>query len=538
MDRTSHISDADLILFENRELSSQSASTVETHLEHCPACQSRLKQLQEGISAYRDYRKHVLQPSLPQPAAEWPSLCTKLAEIDREKEGKSFSLVPKLFWVAVAFASALLVTTWYFSKGTQQPEIRQLLTESAALPPVPHARLLLTANGRHWSRPAVLRSYEEMPATADHSTLDHIQTLFIKAHYNWEDPLSARSFAQWRNQLPEKQDQVTTVRDEAGRKCFYRLQTRTSASILHTASLTLRADTSRAVNAAFEFVGKENIEMAEQSPDMEKNVRARARNVPVPYAKTTETLATPEDELRVFAALNAIGDDGEDPIEVNFDQSRQHVLVTGIGLSPARRKEVEEALKHLPNTLVNFDSTPPAKAKKGPDGNTDIYSADVNPAFHQILESKAGGAQQLQLITDRALEASNKLFAQSHALLVLAQKFPPAVEGSLGASGQGMLRALRQRHAFALEQTVLQLGEALKPLLNSSIVLKELPDQSSFSWQRNAVEIFENARNLDGMISRLLAGYSEEAGEKALIQLPHDLGKAEQLARAQATGSY
>jgi hypothetical protein len=538
MDKTFHISDADLILFEDRELPAKSVLKVETHLERCSVCQKRLQQLQRGISAYKEYREGGLQSSLPWPKGKWPSLRTGLAEIDRAEGERSFWFAPKLLWSAVAFACALLITNWYLGKRAEQPsEMRQLLADSAALPPVPHARLSLTANGRRWMRPAVLRPDEEMFAAApDRATLDHIQTLFVKAHYSWEDPLSARSFARWRDQLPEKQDQVTTIRDERGRKRFYRLQTKTSASILHTASLTLRADNSRTVNADFKFAGAENVELAEQPPDMERDVRTR--NTPAPRPKAIETLATPEEELRVFAALSAIDADGEDPIEVSFDRSRQHVLVTGIGLPPARRKEVEEALRNLPNTVVNFDSGQIVHAGKEIKSNADTYSADVNSPFRQTLESKAGGTQQLQTITDRALEASNKLFARSHALLVLAQKFPPAVERTLGTSGQITLRTLRQRHAFTLKQTALQLGEALKPLLNSSAAAKELPAASSLPWQQSAEQLFATARNLDGTVSRLLTAPSEEAGEKALFQLPNDLEKAEQLANAQATGNH
>ena len=78
----------------------------------------------------------------------------------------------------------------------------------------------------------------------------------------------------------------------------------------------------------------------------------------------------------------------------------------------------------------------------------------------------------------------------------------------------------------------------MKPLLDSSTAPRESPDQSSLSWQNNAAELFETARNLDGTVSRLLAGNSEEAGEKALTQMPNELEKAEQLARAQATGNH
>jgi hypothetical protein len=413
--------------------------------------------------------------------------------------------------------------------------MQQLLTQSAALPPPPpQARLLLTAQGHRWFRPAILRpGVRSSPVTAaDRPIAERFQILFVQANYSWEDPLSARSFARWRDQLPEKQDQVTTIRDESGAKRFYRLETKTSASLLHTASLTLRADTPRTVKAFFGFAGKEEVDMEEQVPETETTMRTPIRNLPPALPKMTETLATPEDMLHVFQALNAIGADEEDPIEVNFDLSRQHVLVTGIGLPLARQKKIREVLQGVPNTLVRFDSGLPARTGKKSNGSPDTYSVDTTSAFHRRLEEKAGGAQSLQLITDRALEASNRLLAQAHALFVLAQKFPPEVENTFGSADQGALRALRQRHAFAVRQTALQLGEALKPLLESLPPVGELPDHSS--WQNKTAELFTTARNLDATVSRLLTGYSEETGERDLHQLPNDLERVEQLASAQA----
>ena len=534
MNNHSHLSDEDLLRFEDGELPEKLTQNIEAHLQRCPACQNRLQQLQDGILAYHDYREQVLQRSLPLPTTEWPSLRPQLEALDERKKRKKFLIPPKFFWAAAACACALLALYQFAGRRTDQEQMQQLLTQSAALPPPPpQTRLLLTVQGRRWLRPAVLRPGERSSpvAAADRSTSDHLQTLFIKANYSWEDPLSARSFARWRDQLPEKQDQVTTIRDESGAKRFYRLQTKTAASLLHTASLTLRADTSRTVKAFFGFAGKEDVEMEEQEPEEKIQTRASVRNTPAASPKTTETLATPEDMLQVLAALNAIGAD-EDPIDVNFDPLRQHVVVSGIGLSPARQSEVKDALQDAPHTLVRFGAGLPTGTGRRSNPNPDTYSANTASAFRRRLEEKAGGASSLQLITDRALEASNRLFAQAHALLVLAQKFPPAVEGQLGPSGQGTLRTLRQRHAFALQQTTLQLGEALKPLLESSSATGEFLDNQI--WQKKAVELFETARNLDARVSRLLTGYSEETGEGDLRQLPNDLEKVEQLARTQA----
>jgi len=40
-----------------------------------------------------------------------------------------------------------------------------------------------------------------------------LQALFQSAHYNWTDPLSAKSFQAWRDQLADKRDEVVEERD-------------------------------------------------------------------------------------------------------------------------------------------------------------------------------------------------------------------------------------------------------------------------------------------------------------------------------------
>ena len=62
-----------------------------------------------------------------------------------------------------------------------------------------------------------------------------------------------------------------------------------------------------------------------------------------------ETAAGPEDELRVLAALDAMGADAEEPIEVKLDSARHEIVVTGVGLTLDRQKQVETALsRHCP----------------------------------------------------------------------------------------------------------------------------------------------------------------------------------------------
>jgi hypothetical protein len=534
MDKATHISDSDLILFTDQEMHADSAANAERHLNICADCRKRLNDLRSGAAAYEEYHQQVLKPAFDLPAIDWAAIRHRPGEKRRKR---SFWFQPATLWAATALASGLILSILYVQRSSR-PEMTELLTKAAAAPESTRGPLLLTVGGHHWLRPAVYRRGEAAVAVParERSTVQHVHALFVEAHYSWEDPLSARSFAVWRYQLPQKQDEVTLIRGVDGKRRFYRVQTRTAAGILRTASLTLQADTYRSTAAAFEFQGEDPVELSEQPVEGAGTARQEVQENPAEHPKVTETRAGPEDELRVFAALNAIGADVEEPIDVKLDAKRQHVVVTGMGMPPARQKEVENALADLPNTIVRFNSAQADRNAAPNNEKPDTYTADSRSAFRQSLEARAGGPGQLQTITDRALDTSNALFAQAHSLLVLAQEFPPNVELGLRGSDRQALLGLRQRHIGAIEYAVRQLRDELNPLLEGEPAQGSPPHNSkNSSWQDSAEELFEAARNLNELVSRLLAGSNvEQAGGEMLNQLPSDLSKLEGRIRAQS----
>src|SRR5262249_40757881 len=108
------------------------------------------------------------------------------------------------------------------------------------------------ANGLSWYRPATLEDESAHRLATDERGLEETRALFVKANYSWGDPLSARSFAAWRRNLPSRRDHVFSIQD-GGKNRFYRLQTQTPAGVLRMAALTLRADTLSPVKGAFHF---------------------------------------------------------------------------------------------------------------------------------------------------------------------------------------------------------------------------------------------------------------------------------------------
>src|SRR5262249_12017423 len=93
---------------------------------------------------------------------------------------------------------------------------------------------------------------------------DQTETMLRAAHYNYDDPLSARSFSAWRDQLAEKRDQVSMADNR------YRIRTTTSTGELASATLQLRMSDLYPVQERFEFRNRDWMEVeelgAEQTP--------------------------------------------------------------------------------------------------------------------------------------------------------------------------------------------------------------------------------------------------------------------------------
>lgn len=526
MPKAPHVSEIDLIRLVDGEMDT-AALPIEIHLKQCVDCRSRFDQLKRAADAYAEYHSRMLKPPLQSPR-EWPQLKFPNTNADKRHTEYGSSLWWRAILPAVLCGLAVLAVVLY--RHAPQRRVTQLLAKAAEAPASLHGRLQVGLNGQVWYRPAVLRA-----GAPENTALQQTRALFIKANYNWADPLSARSFAAWRNRLRNKHDEVVSLNSDDGRDQLYRVRTDTSDGVLRAASLTLRADTLRPIEGKFHFEDENDVMMADAGEISAGQPITAAAKTTGRKTPPVETKVRPEDELRVFAALNAIGADAGEPLTVDLDPSQQHVVVSGVGMPIGRQREIRQALAGVPSVTIRFDSgrMPAASTSVVPD----TYSNNMVPLRHE-LESKVGGAQAFQELADRALDTSSSLIAQAHALSVLAQRFPPAIESKFGSADEATLISLRRRHAAMLEQTTLQLRNELAPLLSF------LPQQGNpaetrmsaqTSWQAGADRLLTESTLLDTSLGRLLAGsYSQKSGEDILTRLPDEILNVENLARAQA----
>jgi hypothetical protein len=198
-----------------------------------------------------------------------------------------------------------------------------------------------------------------------------------------------------------------------------------------------------------------------------------AAESPRPVARPVGDAPPPEPEyssadteVRVFAALNRIGADVDDPIEV-ASGARAQVDVAGLSVPQERQAEIREALAGIPGVVVRFsshDASGPAPA-----GPADSRSArPPRGPFDDTLERHLGGRAALDGFANRLLDESDALMTRAQAIHTLLERFPVSRRAELHLPERSLLdgmlgshRVTYRRHARNVIRLVGQLSDAL-----------------------------------------------------------------------------
>src|SRR5580658_2110425 len=521
-DRLAHLSDEELAAYQDGEgLPAESA-----HLEGCMQCTARLHDLRAAIAAYAEYRDSIRNPQLPPAPTPWRRLDQLVADHESQRRRRVLQWwVPAL---AAAFGLVLLIAGGLRNRGADSEGASRLLERAAQVSTPADQMISMRIHGRTLLRPAVLTGDTGVDSDPE---LTHAENLFQAAHYGWREPLSPRTFQAWRGVQKHRTDSVSTI-VRAGRERMYHVRTDVPSGVLRSASLILRAEDLRPAGGDFEFEGEGPVSMQEVPAPA---TPTPASPLPAPAELVVETPVGPAETLHVLAALDEIGADAGEPIDVAEDAAHRHIVVRAGGLSAERRQAVLTALAAVPRVTVDFQSqaVPVAPAQTIP---PQTYSSSIPAQFRQRFEERLGGPVALQEVTDRVLEASAQNLTQAHAIEVLARNFPPETEAGMKAQDRLLLRELRRRHLTELKRLATQVRDALKPLLDAPDASpRAIGDNGRATWQSAVPALVASARETDQLLNHLLAGsYSESSGEGMLRRLTAALGRLEWAVESQS----
>lgn len=518
-----HPDEERLLRYADGELSPREAGEVRRHLETCWACRVEFERLQRTVSACVEYGKKVLRRHLPPPPAPWRDLSAQFAEADaalpRESwRSRAVSFLRAPFasparWLPVGATIVLLmaIALQFRKPATVQAAelLRRAIAAAEAREPVPR-RIHVRTRGRQVTR-IVGRGSSSQDASSE--TLSNLEVLFTAARYNWDDPLSPRSYLDWHQQLADRRDEVRLVRDgdRGGRSC-YQIRTVTGTGALLEATLLLTQDDLRAVEGAFLFRNRELVEVVEAGEATDFAMDSPTAPAPAEHAPAARPVAnqvppppTAGDELRAIATLHRLGADLGEPIEVH--RTGTAILVTGSGIPLPRRLEIEHALRRLRRVEVHFTPPPAAPLDVPPPGPRSLSVTPEPTAFQVALEKHLGRRTLLDRFTDEVLESADALVSRAHALRRLDERFPAAAILELNEAERDLLRSMRRNHAETLAYRAASLERQMRPAL-AAAGAEEAPEP--LLGEISSVMLVNSAQRLERSIAVLLGGAAGE----------------------------
>jgi hypothetical protein len=298
----------------------------------------------------------------------------------------------------------------------------------------------------------------------------------------------------------------------------YRIRTATDSGDLLEASLQLKSQDLQPTEGRFEFRNQDWVEIT-AVPDLPESVTTAVAPAPEPKIASpvapatnitpSSPVATISDELRVLSALHGIGADLGDPLEVKRDSSQ--IVVSGVGIAPERRQQIQQALNPLANVTVRFtesDASPEPSVPEKP-------AATAIPQVQARIAEQMGGRARFDQIAAEALDLSDPLMARAYALRRLAEQFP--VEANLNPEDLATLRRLQRDHASALRTQTLELEKILKPALKSGVSVGQASGLSSLTTE----DLFQSARRVEKLLAVVFG--AAPADDSAGSELPAQL---------------
>jgi len=500
------------------------------HLEACWECRAELEDLQNTVSECVRYRKNVLARHLPPPPAPWADIYRGFAKIDAQLDEAGFwRRAARAFETPLRHASqwapvavALIVTCLILYRFRQTPSVQaaELLRKAIAAAdssPGKPRRIRIRTRDHSLSRLAGAEA-KLASSSANADAFRSLQAIFRSAHYDWNHPLSAKSYQAWRDQLPDKRDEVIEERGA------YLIRTNTVSGELAAATLKIRMTDLLPVEERLEFRNQEWVEITElggiavPAPveiAAAAGSPASARRHAPPAASVPSSSATISDELRVLAALHQVGADLGDPIEVS--RMGGEILVTGVGIAPQRQREIHDALGSQPGVVVRFSDSAPASVEPQTEAPADSTVSVEIQQLQARLAERIGGREYFSQLAAQVLDLSEPMMSRVYALRRLAERFPAEAESELSAQDRRILRGLQREHTEALRRHTAEMERLLKPVLAPA-----QPDAviSSDVWQRATEELFQSARRVEKLLAVI---FGAAAGEPSGEQLPSQL---------------
>jgi hypothetical protein len=317
--KDNHLSDEQLLLALDGELSGCWSKRVEIHLKACWSCRGRSREIEQAIEDVVKYRNRLLEanPDIPSSSRTMfvarleqlarslarPPLAVRLSCLLRTSCASFQDLAPQLRKVGIVSMAFLLVwlsSQWRvrevaapsavparpensISEFLEYAEAAETQALRGVVRPVVYQKLRIQTGNldvtrtiyrdlsgkRQTDQVAINRNRAEAETVEDSTGQDiqkpnerfverDLEQVFKDARLDWEAPLSPASYRSWRAGLSEKRDQISDISSE-----LITLRTTTLQAPIATASFTIRKTDFHPVAGDFRLLDARRIEVKE-----------------------------------------------------------------------------------------------------------------------------------------------------------------------------------------------------------------------------------------------------------------------------------
>jgi hypothetical protein len=458
--RLSHLSDELLSKLLNDELGSMREAGARAHLAGCWQCKVRYDQLEKAAHQVVEYRRHEVQPRLPQSPKRRDSFLAQLDQMMTEATpepwwSRALSFVRRpagdnmtpVLASAIVIVLAAVVLVFIWQRWAQPVSAAELLTRASASDSnsrnadhagVVYQRVRIKTARKIFERDLYRdeqgrRRPRREPLAPD---VKPIEAELEVAGVIWDQPLSAETFKDWHDHQRDPNDQVKRSGNN-----LLTLTTSTSDGNVTSESLTVRESDFHPVQRTVELRDAGTIEIAEldytvlawnavnESLFEPLSPALSAVAVPPP-ALLRPTLPTPtqldDAELQARLVLNRLNaDTGE---QIRITQTNSHVEIKGIVETDDRKRELVAQLRSIPHVSQsilsveelrsNPNSAPPVTSIK------EYANAGQPSPLGQYMRERNRSADELSQVSQRLLDACLKVQQGAAALSGLLDRFP------------------------------------------------------------------------------------------------------------------
>ncbi len=243
------------------ELPSPENTRVEAHVKLCWECQAQIESWHEATRTLVQYRREIQSEMIPGPPSGWSGFRGALHRAAEEADQSArpwrrtiadvlTSLTrPARATLAVAFTALIAMVLIAYLSPVPSVSATELLDRAVAEEKPVAQKVRIRVRSHQYTR--------EIGAAAASTSDGQMRALFDSAHLDWDRPLSARAFREWRSALAHKTDRIS------GQNSTWTLETTTEEGPLLAAALTVRASDFHPIHGKLRFAGAEELEITE-----------------------------------------------------------------------------------------------------------------------------------------------------------------------------------------------------------------------------------------------------------------------------------